>query len=511
MSSMVAAAAMRSSAASRAALMSSITGPSFREWVRTSTAESPDELEARRGSADRHRTPGSPGAAKSPGGGARHGADAISTGVRRRCPVVRGRSSESRRRIVVRGRTSGRTPLPRIQGSTRSRRAASRRGDGRVRPAGRSGVASTSRSSSTGSLSVSRSSASLSIVDGAVAQQVTEVPLQRAGTRHASVIVHGLYGGDHLAAVGEPWVRPGDQQQAREASGGGAPRPAEAVEVAAVRYEAELDPRALQLGEHDVGVVVAEEGPRQVDFDLVADRAGRRTRGSELGAQRVPDPSGLDLVVRHRGDRVARPHGDSASRRVQRRRGRSGDATAAPPAASSPPAAATRRRRRGRWTGRQRATTPSSSSAARGRTATPGSRRRRRGKRRERRRRRAQRHGSPAPPDAPRATPRRRRAAARAPRRWSRRRRARPRRRAAGTCATSRASQNGGTRAAAGERPGRRRSRPAPAGCRGPDRAPAEVAGPGELVDQRLRPSTARRVPLTTRPRSLHRCGDRRP
>ena len=98
----------------------------------------------------------------------------------------------------------------------------------------------------------------------------------------------------------------GDEQQALVASRLGASRLAEAVEVAAVRHEAELDPGALQLGEHHVRVVVGEEGPRQVDFDVVVDDAGVDGRG-QLGAQRPADTSRLDLVDGDRGDRVARP------------------------------------------------------------------------------------------------------------------------------------------------------------------------------------------------------------
>ena len=111
MSSMVAAAAMRSSAASRAARMSSITGLSFRECMRTSTAESPDEARSAAWECWSSPNPGFTRGGEIACWRPRHGADAISTGVRRRRPVVRRRSSDSRRTTVARGRTSGRTPL----------------------------------------------------------------------------------------------------------------------------------------------------------------------------------------------------------------------------------------------------------------------------------------------------------------------------------------------------------------------------------------------------------------
>ena len=135
--------------------------------------------------------------------------------------------------------------------------------------------------------------------------------------------------GDDDRAGRQLGIRPGDEQQALVASRLGAARLAEAVEVAAVRHEVELDPGALQLGEHHVRIVVGEERPRQVDLDVVVDDAGV-DGGGELGAQRPADTSRLDLVDGDRRDRVARPHGDAGD-------DDHGDRRAAPGAADGDP------------------------------------------------------------------------------------------------------------------------------------------------------------------------------
>ena len=143
-------------------------------------------------------------------------------------------------------------------------------------------------------------------VDGAVTEQVAEALLQR---RVLGELVVGDAGhlGDDDRSGRQLGIRPGDQEQALVPPGFGAARVAEAVEIAALRNEVELDPGALQFGEHHVRMVIGEERTRQIDLDVVVDDAGIDGVG-ELGPQRATDTLRLDLVVGDRCHGIARPH-----------------------------------------------------------------------------------------------------------------------------------------------------------------------------------------------------------
>ena len=130
--------------------------------------------------------------------------------------------------------------------------------------------------------------------------------------------------------------RPGDEQQPLVAARLDASRLAEAVEVAALGHEAELDPGALQLGEHHVRVVVGEERPRQVDLDVVGttpasiaaaswSRSGRPTRRPR--PRRRPPRRPGSAARRRRAARPRRRPASSARRCPATRRGRGSTTT----------------------------------------------------------------------------------------------------------------------------------------------------------------------------------------
>ena len=220
----------------------------------------------------RHRSPGSPGARKSPTGAPHHVSDAISSVRRQRHSVVRGQSSGSPPTSVAPARTNGRSRPAARPGRLPPPRAANHRG---AAPALlRGGPASSSRHAAPRSSPPQLSSSS--------ASSTTIVPSRSRSPKRSCRAAYSSSSSSVIPVTSAMIVEPGSSRGlGPEMSSRRSKRPASAqrdcsepFQVAAFRYEVELDPGALQLGEHHVRIVVGEERTRQIDFHVVVDGAG---------------------------------------------------------------------------------------------------------------------------------------------------------------------------------------------------------------------------------------------
>ena len=262
-----------------------------------------------------------------------------------RTRLLERRSSGSRPTNVARARTSGRSRSPTAAGieTNPDRRQPSR---WRASPvAGRSGVASTARSSSIAGVAsaVERPRSSTSMVPSR--SRSPKRSCRAAYSASSSSVMPTT-----SATTTEPGASSGSgpEMSSRRsiATGLDAARVAEAVEVAAVRHEVELDPGALQLGEH-----------RRTDGRWRRRHAtGRPRRRRRRLRRRWPRRAGRAAGDRRVAPRPRRrrptPPGSAATRRG--RDDDHGDAERAAPGAAAATRRATPRRRSAASTRRRR-------------------------------------------------------------------------------------------------------------------------------------------------------------